>query len=263
MIGFIGAGNMASSMIGGILKKGLEKPENIICSAKTENTLKRVEEQYGIKTTLSNREVAKAASVLILAVKPFLYEKVMNEIKEDIASSCIIISIAPGKTLVYLKSILGDDKKIVRSMPNTPAMVLEGMTAVCPNEKLTDEDLSLVMSLFEGFGKAQVIEEKNMDAVVALSGSSPAYVFMFIEAMADAAVAGGIPRKQAYEFAAQSVLGSAKMVLETGEHPGVLKDMVCSPSGTTIEAVRVLEEKGLRSAVIEAMRACTDKAGKA
>lgn len=260
MIGFIGAGNMASAMIGGILKKDLEKPENIICSAKTEESLLKASRQYGIKTAASNTETAEKSSVLFLAVKPFLYETVMEEIRDVISPDCIVVSIAPGKTLVYLQSVLGEDKKIIRTMPNTPAMVLEGMTAVCPNENVTKEDLAAVMALFEGFGKARLIEEKQMDAVVALSGSSPAYVFMFIEAMADAAVADGIPRKQAYEFAAQSVLGSAKMVLDTQLHPGVLKDMVCSPGGTTIEAVRVLEEKGMRSAVIEAMKACTRKA---
>lgn len=260
MIGFVGSGNMASSMIGGIIKNNLEKPENIICSAKTEKTLEKISKYYGVRTTLSNREVAEQASVLVLAVKPHLYETVMNEVKDYLSPECIVISIAPGKTLIYLKSVLGEDRKIIRTMPNTPAMVLEGMTAVCPNENITDSDLEYVMSLFNGFGKAQVVEEKMMDAVVAVSGSSPAYVFMFIEAMADAAVADGIPRRQAYEFAAQSVLGSAKMVLETGMHPGELKDMVCSPGGTTIEAVRVLEEKGMRSAVIEAMKACSCKA---
>lgn len=260
MIGFVGSGNMASSMIGGIIKNNLEKPENIICSAKTKRTLEKISKHYGVRTTLSNREVAEQASVLVLAVKPHLYETVMNEVKDYLSPECIVISIAPGKTLIYLKSVLGEDRKIIRTMPNTPAMVLEGMTAVCPNENITDSDLEYVMSLFNGFGKAQVVEEKMMDAVVAVSGSSPAYVFMFIEAMADAAVADGIPRRQAYEFAAQSVLGSAKMVLETGMHPGELKDMVCSPGGTTIEAVRVLEEKGMRSAVIEAMKACSCKA---
>lgn len=260
MIGFIGAGNMASAMIGGIIKKGLKKPEDIICSAKTEESRKRVNSQYGVKTAHSNKEAAEKSSILFLAVKPFLYETVMEEIKDVLSPECIVISIAPGKTLVYLQSVLGEDKKIIRTMPNTPAMVLEGMTAVCPNEKITNEELSAVMALFEGFGKACVVEEKHMDAVVSLSGSSPAYVFMFIEAMADAAVADGIPRKQAYEFAAQSVLGSAKMVLDTGMHPAVLKDMVCSPGGTTIEAVRILEAKGMRSSVIEAMKACTKKA---
>ena len=144
-------------------------------------------------------------------------------------------------------------------MPNTPAMVGEGMTAACASESVTSEELDHVKEILSAFGKVEVVTENLMDVVVSVSGSSPAYVFMLIEAMADAAVADGMPRAQAYQFAAQAVYGSAKMVLETGKHPGELKDMVCSPGGTTIEAVRVLEKEGLRSAVIEAMKACTEK----
>ena len=149
--------------------------------------------------------------------------------------------------------------KLVRTMPNTPAMVGEGMMGICPAATVTEEELQAVCELCSGFSRTEIVTENLMDVVVSVSGSAPAYVFMFIEAMADAAVADGMPRKSAYKFAAQAVLGSAKMVLETGMHPGELKDMVCSPGGTTIEAVRVLEEKGMRSAVIEAMKACTKK----
>ena len=152
--------------------------------------------------------------------------------------------------------------KVVRLMPNTPAQVGEGMTGVCRNELVTDDDLEQVLKITDSFGKTQVVPERLMDAVGAVSGCSPAYVFIFIEAMADAAVAQGMPRKQAYQFAAQSVLGSAKMVLETGMHPGELKDMVCSPAGTTIEGVRTLEKAGFRSAVFEALQACADKGKK-
>ena len=147
-------------------------------------------------------------------------------------------------------------------MPNTPAQVGEGMTGVCRNELVTDDDLEQVLKITDSFGKTQVVPERLMDAVGAVSGCSPAYVFIFIEAMADAAVAQGMPRKQAYQFAAQSVLGSARMVLETGMHPGELKDMVCSPAGTTIEGVRTLEKAGFRSAVFEALQACADKGKK-
>ena len=172
--------------------------------------------------------------------------------------SHLIITIAPGKTLAWLAEQFQKPVKIVRTMPNTPAMVGEGMTGACKNAYVTDEDMEKALSILNGFGKAELIPEHMMDAVVAVSGSSPAYVFVMIEAMADAAVSGGIPRSQAYKFAAQAVLGSAKMVLETGKHPGELKDMVCSPAGTTIEAVRVLEEKGFRSAIIEAMKKCEE-----
>ncbi len=169
-----------------------------------------------------------------------------------------MITIAPGKTLSWLAEQFGKQVKIVRTMPNTPAMVGEGMTAACPNEYLTEEETAYVRTLLESFGRVEIVAERLMDAVVAVSGSSPAYVFMMIEAMADAAVSGGMPRPQAYQFAAQAVLGSAKMVLETGKHPGELKDMVCSPAGTTIESVRVLEELGFRSAIFEAMKVCEE-----
>ena len=165
---------------------------------------------------------------------------------------------APGKTLAWLKEQFGKEVKIVRTMPNTPAMVGAGMTAACPNENMKEDEIAYVKTLLESFGRVEIVPERLMDVVVSTSGSSPAYVFMLIEAMADAAVSGGMPRPQAYQFAAQAVMGSAKMVLDTGKHPGELKDMVCSPAGTTIEAVRVLEERGFRSAVFEAMKVCEE-----
>lgn len=257
-LGFIGAGNMAQAIIGGILKKGIMSKDDIIASAATEKTINKVSEEYGIKTTLDNREVAEA-DILFLSVKPVYYQSVIDEIKDIVSSEQIIVTIAAGKSVAWVEEAFGGVKKIIRTMPNTPALVGEGITAVCPNSNVADKDLAKVMEILESFGEAEVINENIMDAVVAVSGSSPAYVFMFIEAMADAAVAEGMPRAQAYKFAAQSVLGSAKMVLETGKHPGELKDMVCSPAGTTIEAVRVLEKEGLRSSVMECMKACADK----
>ncbi len=257
-LGFIGAGNMAQAIIGGILKKGIMSKDDIIASAATEKTINKVSEEYGIKTTLDNREVAEA-EILFLSVKPVYYQSVIDEIKDIVSSEQIIVTIAAGKSVAWVEEAFGGVKKIIRTMPNTPALVGEGITAVCPNSNVADKDLAKVMEILESFGEAEVINENIMDAVVAVSGSSPAYVFMFIEAMADAAVAEGMPRAQAYKFAAQSVLGSAKMVLETGKHPGELKDMVCSPAGTTIEAVRILEKEGLRSSVMECMKACADK----
>ena len=257
-LGFIGTGNMASAIMGGIIKKGLLKPEEILGSDILEAGRKRVSDTYGIKVTDSNIEVVDNTDVFILSVKPQYYASTIEEIKEHVREDQMVITIAPGKTLAWLKEQFGKDVKIVRTMPNTPAMVTEGMTAACANEYVTEEDMSKALELLGAFGKVEVVSENLMDVVVSVSGSSPAYVFMFIEAMADAAVADGMSRAQAYKFAAQAVLGSAKMVLETGKHPGELKDMVCSPGGTTIEAVRVLEEKGLRSSVIEAMKRCTE-----
>ena len=259
-IGFIGLGNMASAMIGGMLQKGVAKPEEVIGSAKTEKTLQKAAEQYDIRVTLDNAEVAGESDILFLAVKPIFFPEVIEQIKDVVREDQIIVSIAAGRNLAYLYEAFGrKELKIVRCMPNTPALVLEGCTGVCAGENVTEEELDQVLILLRSFGVASVVPERLMDVVVGVSGSSPAYVFMFIEAMADEAVAAGMPRAQAYQFAAQSVLGSAKMVLETRKHPGELKDMVCSPGGTTIQAVKVLEEKGMRAAVMDAMEACIDK----
>ena len=259
-IGFIGCGNMATAMIKGILDSQKVKTEDVIASAKSEKTREKIKAELGINAARKNKEVVEFSDILFLAVKPQYYEEVIQEIKDDLRENQMIVSIAPGKTLAWLAERLGENKKIIRTMPNTPAMVKEGMMGMCRNDLVTEDEMQQVKDICESFGKAEVVPESLIDVVVGVSGSSPAYVFMFIEAMADAAVADGMPRTQAYKFAAQAVLGSAKMVLETGKHPGELKDMVCSPGGTTIEAVRVLEEKGMRSAVIEASRACVKKA---
>lgn len=258
-LGFIGTGNMAGAIIGGIIKKGIVKPEDIIGSDVFEAGRERVKAQYGIEVTADNKEVARKADVLFLSVKPQFYASVISEIKDLMDDEKLIITIAPGKTLSWLEEQFGKKVKIVRTMPNTPAMVGEGMTAACANDLVTEEEKALALKILDSFGKTEVVPEHMIDAVVAVSGSSPAYVYMMIEAMADAAVAEGMTRAQAYKFAAQAVYGSAKMVLETGKHPGELKDMVCSPAGTTIQAVRTLEEKGFRSALIEAMAVCADK----
>ena len=259
-IGFIGAGNMGGAIIGGIVKNKICDPSEIIAADMNEKLLSNIKERYGINVTRSNEEAA-AAQMLFLCVKPGVVYTVIDEIAEYVKPGTIVVSIAAGQPIEKLMAAFGnDDLKLARVMPNTPALVGEGMAAVSPNDNMSTEEAGKVLDIFNSLGKAEIVSERLMDAVAAVSGSSPAYVFMFLEAMADAAVADGMPRAQAYKFAAQSVLGSAKLMLETGKHPGELKDMVCSPAGTTIQAVRVLEEKGLRSAVIEAQTACVKKA---
>ena len=258
--GFIGLGNMAGAMIAGILEKRLTAPEDMIGSDRAAAAMDRVREKYHIRTVETNVQVAEEADILFLAVKPVFLGEVIEEIRTAVRKETLVVSIAAGRDLKFLKGAFGrPDLKIIRCMPNTPALVLEGCTGICAGEEVPQEDLDRVVRLMESFGKASVVPERLMDVVVGVSGSSPAYVFLFIEAMADEAVAEGMPRKQAYEFAAQAVLGSAKLVLETGKHPGELKDMVCSPGGTTIQAVKVLEEKGMRAAVMDAMEACIEK----
>lgn len=259
-VGFIGCGNMGTAMLKGILEAKELKTEELIASAKSEETKLKIKNILNINLASSNQEVVEFADIVFLAVKPQYYGQVIAEVKDAVREGQIFVSIAPGKSLKWLGELFGKPVKLVRTMPNTPAMVGEGMTAYCANGLVTQEEKDTVARLCGYFGRAEEVDEAWMDAVTSVSGSSPAYVFMFIEAMADAAVADGMPRAKAYTFAAQAVLGSAKMVLETGMHPGALKDMVCSPGGTTIEAVRVLEAKGMRSSVIEAMKACSKKA---
>jgi len=258
-IGFIGCGSMGSGMIRGILASKQAAREDLAASARTESSKKRIREELGIRCA-TNEEIASASDLIVLAIKPQGYEEVISRIRTLVKDSVILVSLAPGKSLSWLKEQFQKELKIVRAMPNTPALVQEGMSAVAANELVSEEELDLVLSLFRSFGDACSVPENLLDAVTAVSGSSPAYVFLFIEAMADGAVALGMPRREAIRFAAQAVLGAAKMVLETGLHPAQLKDMVCSPGGTTIEAVRVLEQNGLRSSVIEAELACARKA---
>lgn len=256
-LGFIGCGNMASAIIGGIIKSGLYSSQDIIASDKSEEFLALKAKQLGINTTTDNKSAA-SADIVVLCVKPVYLYDVIEEIRDSVNENTLIISIAAGQSLGKMKTAFGKEVKLVRVMPNTPALVGEGMAAVA-HDGVSDADVKKVLDIFNSCGRAEVVSESLMDAVTAVSGSSPAYVFMFIEAMADAAVKAGMPRDKAYTFAAQAVKGSAQMVIETGMHPGVLKDQVCSPSGTTIEAVEVLEKKGMRSAVMEAMDACVKK----
>lgn len=258
-IGFIGCGNMGQAMMWGMLSSGRIKTSDVLVSTKTLASKVNLQKKYGVEVAEKNVEVAMIADIIFLAVKPQYYEEVISEIKGALWENKILVSIAPGKTLAWLEEKVGKRVKIIRAMPNTPSMVKEGMTGICGNDLVTASEFDTVCKLFNTFSKSEMVTEQLMDVVTAVSGSSPAYVFMFIEAMADAAVEGGMPRKQAYTFAAQAVLGSAKMVLETDMHPGELKDMVCSPGGTTIQAVRVLEEKGMRAAVMDAMKICLDK----
>ena len=237
-LGFSGCGNMGGAMVSGILKKQLLASEDMIASALHEESRKALREKFGITVTSDNSEVAAFSDILILAVKPQFYAEVIHEIREIVQPDTLVVSIAPGKT---------------------PAMIGAGITGVAPGEQVTEKETAQLLRLLSALGETEIVPERLMDVVGSVSGCSPAYVFMFIEAMADAAVADGMPRAQAYHFAAQAVLGSAEMVLKTGRHPGELKDMVCSPGGTTIEGLSVLEEKGMRSAVIDALRACTRK----
>lgn len=259
--GFVGMGNMGYAILKGLLAE--YQPEKLTFYEKNEERAEDVSAKTGVVAAADIRSCAEQAEYVILAVKPQQFDAVLASIKEGISSGQTLISIAPGITIENLKEKLGKDCRIVRAMPNTPALVGEGMTGVCYEaNRFSDEETDTIRAFFESFGHMELVEEKLMNAVVCASGSSPAYVYLFMEALADSVVQYGIPRGMAYELVAQTVLGSAKMLLETGEHPGRLKDQVCSPGGTTIAGVAALEEHGFRNAVIKATNACYEKCSK-
>lgn len=258
-IGFIGCGVMGKSIMSGIIGSGIVPAADITASDVFPAVLEAAKEELGINITADNREVVQKSDVIFLVVKPYHLGSAIAGFADCITPDKVFISIAAGQTLGILKGYFGEGVKTIRVMPNTPAQVTAGMTGVCRNELVTDEDLDYAMKLMNGFGKAEVVPEDLLDAVTGISGSGPAYVFLFIEALADGGVLEGLPRAQAYTFAAQTVFGAAKMVLDTGKHPGVLKDAVCSPHGTTIAAVAALEENNFRNAVIQAVHACAER----
>lgn len=260
-IGFIGMGNMGYSMLKGVLN--YLNPQDIIFTCLSPEKKEKISNETGVRYAESNAECANSAKYIILAVKPQVYNTVLKNIQNVITEESVIISLAPGITIAAIKEELGADIKVVRAMPNTPALVGEGMTGICyENGELDFAEKEFVEQFFNSFGKVVTVPEKLMSGVVCASGSSPAYVYMFIEALADSVVKYGIPRQEAYKLVAQTVLGSAKMVLETGEHPGKLKDNVCSPAGTTIQGVAALEEFGFRNAIIKATDKCFEACNK-
>ena len=257
-IGFIGTGNMGYAILKGLLH--IYGPKDLMITDANEARRLQVGKETGVTCAPDNGALASGVKYIVLAVKPQYYGAVLKDIAPVVKKEQIIISIAPGITVDDLKKTLGNDKRIVRAMPNTPALIGVGMTGVCYDRTLfTEEEEQEINTFFSSFGKMKIVEERLMDAVVCVSGSSPAYVYMFIEALADSGVKYGLPREAAYEMAAQAVAGSAQMVLKTGKHPGELKDAVCSPGGTTIAAVSALEDAGFRSAVIKAADACFEK----
>ena len=261
IFGFIGMGNMGSAMLKGA--SNVFSKEDIVFSEANKEKMHSFSKEIGVECVESNAQCVEASKYVILAVKPQYMQEVLDEIKDRITSEQVVISIAAGKTLAYFAENLPDYVRVIRAMPNTPALVNEGMTGICyDHDKFSDEEIATVNKFFNSFGKVVTVDENMMDAVVCASGSSPAYVYMFIEALADSVVKYGIRRDMAYELVAQTVLGSAKMVLETKEHPGLLKDKVCSPGGTTIAGVAALEECGFRNAVIKATDKCYEKCTK-
>ncbi|GLI59243.1 hypothetical protein VaNZ11_001089 [Volvox africanus] len=258
-IGFLGSGQMAEALARGLIKRGLVTAERIACNDPNP-VRKELFKSFGAMPYDSNVDVARNADVLFVAVKPQHVAQVLTEVRSVLTETHTVVSIAAGITVEKLVEAAGPDAHVVRVMPNTPCLVGETAAAMCLGGKATPEDEALVRTIFEAVGKIYTVDEKLLAAVTGLSGSGPAYVFMMVEALADGGVRAGLPRDIAQALAAQTVLGSAKMVLETGTHPGALKDMVTSPAGTTIAGVHELEKAGVRAAFMSAVVAATERA---
>jgi pyrroline-5-carboxylate reductase len=258
-IAILGTGNMGEALAKGLLRAGKIPPESLVCTDARAERREDVQKRYGVRVTGDNREAAAQADIVVLAVKPQMMDVLLDEIAPSIDARKLVISIAAGVPIAAIAHKLGAGVRIVRTMPNTPALVGAGATALARGPHATDADLEQALALFEAVGVAVVVEEHHLDAVTGLSGSGPAFVFMAIEALADGGVKVGLARPVAMALAAQAVLGSAKLVLETGEHPGRLKDQVTSPGGTSIAGVHALEQHGFRAALIAAVEAATKR----
>lgn len=258
-IGFIGAGSIVNAILTGMSRNKYDM-SSIYINSSTNDTKEKLCIEFGVNCAKNNEDVVKKCDYIFFAIKSHQYKGVIDEISPYITDDKIFIIMAPGYTTEGFRQNVGKSVKIVRAMPNTPAIVGEAMTGICYTKKdFTQEEEKNIIKIFEAFGKVQVLDESYMDIIVSVSASAPAYVYIMIEAMGDAGVLTGLPRKIAYKMAAQAVAGAAKVVYDTDLHPGELKDAVCSPGGTTIEAVKVLEDRGFRSALIESMNACYKK----
>lgn len=259
-LGFIGCGNMGRAMMSGALEKGWTTAERVVIHTHRKETMDTLAAQYGVAVADSNRALAENADIIVLAVKPNIYADVLADIREVLTEGQIVLAIAPAYSIASIAALVQNEEvRVARAMPNTPAQIGEGMAGLAFSDNMTGAERALVQSFFESFGKVAVVREDAMHAVGSVSGSSPAFVYMVIEGMAEGAIKLGIPAKDAYTFAAQSVLGAAALVLETGEHPAVLRDAVCSAGGTTIAGVAALEASGFKGAIMEAMDRSSEK----
>jgi len=258
-VGFIGGGQMSSALVKGMLAAGLVSAGQVHCSDASEAQLGPLA-SLGIHTTTDNKALVSACKIVILAVKPHIVPIVLKEVSSLVTKEHLIVSVAAGVTIASIAELLPEGTRVVRTMPNTPALAGAGATAFAPGPSATKEDSETVRALFQSVGVAHALPEKSLDAVTGVSGSGPAYVFAFIEAMADGGVRAGLPRDVAQSLAGQTVFGAAKLLMESGKHPGQLKDAVASPGGTTIAAIHELEKGGFRGIVMNAVVAAADRA---
>ena len=259
-IAFLGAGNMAEAIIKGLLRAGIARPESIIATGRRSERTEELKRVYGIRTTQDNVAAAREADIVVLSVKPQAMDKLVVQVAPALDQRKLIISVAAGVPIAALERRLGAGARIIRTMPNTPSLVGAGACALSRGEHASEEDLAVASRIFQSVGTTTVVEENLLDAVTGLSGSGPAYIFLVIEALSDAGVKVGLPRYTALKLAAQTVLGSAQLLIETNSHPGQLKDQVTSPGGTAIAGLHTLEAGGLRTTLINAVEAATRRA---
>jgi len=258
-IGVIGTGNMGEALISGLIYSRSSIPKNVICSDIRKDKLKSIKGAYEVATTGNNLDVVKASEIVIYAVKPQIMASVLKETAASLDMSKLVISIAAGVPLVAIESCLNKDLRLIRVMPNIAASVKEGAAAVAAGKHALKNDLKMAKAIFDSVGKSVIIEEELMDTITGLSGSGPAYIFLIVDALADAGVKMGLAREDALFLSSQTVLGAAKLLMETNEHPGKLKDKVTSPGGTAIAAIHTLEQGGLRTTLINAVEVATKR----
>jgi pyrroline-5-carboxylate reductase len=256
-IGFLGAGNMAGALILGLIEAGVVKPSSIVASDVREDRLAQLAADHGIRVTLDNRALVRESRILVVAVKPQVVDKVLAGIGRDVRKNTLVVSIAAGVPISAIEARLPKGARVVRSMPNVAALALAGATAIAAGTHATDHDMEAAKALFDAVGRTVILDESLLDAVTGLSGSGPAYVMLIIEALADGGVKVGLHRDTALLLAAQTVFGSTKLLLDTGDHPGRLKDMVTSPGGTAIAGLHTLESGALRKTLIDAVETAT------
>jgi pyrroline-5-carboxylate reductase len=259
-IGFIGAGNMAEALIRGLVRGNHLPANRVTASGPRRERLDQLARSYGIQVSVDNREVASSVGVVVLSVKPQILDKVLREIGDQLQPGTLVISVAAGVGTEAIENTIAQGVRVVRAMPNTPALVGAGATAIAPGKHASEADLATAKAMFDAVGITVVLDETHLDAVTGLSGSGPAYIFLILEALSDAGVKVGLSRRNAQLLAAQTVMGSAKMLLETDEHVGRLKDMVTSPGGTAIAGLHTLEQGGLRTTLINAVETATKRA---
>jgi pyrroline-5-carboxylate reductase len=258
-IGFLGAGNMAEALLRGLLRGGHADPAQVLASGPRAERAEELRTRWGIKATTSNLELVDQADIVVLSIKPQIMRRVLDEISERLRPDVLVISVAAGVPIAAIEGRLRPGTRVIRTMPNTPALVDAAATAISRGGHATDADLAVAKRIFDAVGITVTLDESQLDAVTGLSGSGPAYIFLILEALSDAGVKVGLSRRTAQLLAAQTVLGSAKLLIETNEHPGRLKDMVTSPGGTAITGLHVLEHGGLRTTLIDAVEAATKR----